>query len=239
MESLSLSGNLIESVLNIIWTGLGRLIKLDMSSNLIESVDRVHFDGLATLKHLDLGANKISSINNSIITGLPKLAFIDLRSNRITFLDNIYRDISHLEKIGLESNPISSISLANSDCDKFKFRIYLLSSYRKVNTLSKLIVDMFYSYPFWFKDQVDFKSVNLNLHLFHRGTIRLMSNRSINIYQSIPVFSRDISKFEIGADYFFELYRKCKIARFQLGDYKSYDSFIARVVSTDLGDFLR
>ena len=89
---------------------LKKLQSLDLSGNVIQNVTSEAFTKLDALRFLDLGGNLFASVNRDTFASMPNLARLSLASNRIAGVDaGSFAPLHSLESLDLSRNALSRL----------------------------------------------------------------------------------------------------------------------------------
>ncbi len=106
-RSLSIRGNKLQKFPNAI-SDVHTLEKLNLSENKISSIDDDAFDGLENLIELDLSFNELTYLPTSL-GKLKKLKRLNLSGNKISALPKEFENLTSLEFLDFDNNPIGRI----------------------------------------------------------------------------------------------------------------------------------
>lgn len=129
LKILFLSNNLLQSINSDDFTGAKNLQELFLDSNVIERIEANAFD-LPKLEILSLKDNRLKSLPNNIFENLTKLERIDLSHNDIVDIDDLFKNCDQLYSLSLNHNP----NLKNADVFEITTKIPSLSYLYLANT---------------------------------------------------------------------------------------------------------
>ncbi|OQV25475.1 putative Carboxypeptidase N subunit 2 [Hypsibius exemplaris] len=108
LKSLSLRGNLLQSMANASFRNLKSLVNLTVSLNQIVRIDSNDFEGLGNIKRIDLRANKIAHIESGAFDQLSTLTNLYLGENNMTDINGVFQTNNYnLIHLGLQKNNIT------------------------------------------------------------------------------------------------------------------------------------
>ena len=234
LQKLSLDGNPLQISNGIQFFGLQEILYFSISNCNLEQFHNVTINGLDRLQTLDLSANQMSSIDQVSVFGFEtKSISIDLSWNQIDTLHTSVSCSPAIKDLNLRCNPIHDVNLnfieksfldisIQLNCLPCRFKY--LSDFSKIQ--NKLVKNYLF-YFYWFLDELDYTALNKNLVVFNRKRIQFPNGRLIRIYESFPVIPRNFT-IDFDIEYFFQVFRQCKIYRLFLGDNSDYDEFITK-----------
>ncbi|XP_023021967.2 uncharacterized protein [Leptinotarsa decemlineata] len=116
LNCLDLSNNKLGVIGNETFSGLKRLHILNLSNNEIQLIHNDSFKGIA-LEKIYLQNNMISFLGDSVFSFQKvSLSVIDLSRNVLTKINNIFTQMTSLDKIDLSHNNIEMINISSINC---------------------------------------------------------------------------------------------------------------------------
>lgn len=157
LKILFLSNNLLQSINSDDFAGAKNLQELFLDSNVIERIEANAFD-LPKLEILSLKDNRLKSLPNNIFENLTKLERIDLSHNDIVEIDDLFKNCDQLYSLSLSHNPI----LKNADLFKITTKVPSLSYLYLANTGLRPLKEPKQTNPNYALTHLDLSSNNLS-----------------------------------------------------------------------------
>ena len=111
LQSLDLSGNVIQNVTSEPFTKLDALRFLDLSGNLFASVNRDTFASMPNLNRLSLVSNRVAAVDSGSFDSLHSLESLDLSRNALSRLHrDTFSRTGRLVKIDLSHNRLKTVA---------------------------------------------------------------------------------------------------------------------------------
>ena len=112
LETLVLSYNNLQTIVNDIFANCGNLLNLQLEGNVLTAVTRFALRGLGKLQVLNLNNNELDAINSDLFTETPNLLDIGISNNRLTLLNvRTFTPTPLLETLRLSNNRFTALNV--------------------------------------------------------------------------------------------------------------------------------
>ncbi|XP_031621614.1 protein artichoke-like [Contarinia nasturtii] len=211
LQTLSLSGNKINTIDENAFQNLSALTTLDLSNNNIDVFNGSVCKPLQSLTNLRLNNNKLKTLNADIFQNLTKLVKLDLSNNSINQIDNnTFNPLQELRVLNVSFNPdlkymkyteMPKLKVLNIAHDQFT-DLYVTSNMTKIiaefNKISSLSID-----PTNKLERIYLRNNSL-LHIewiWQTPSLKVLdaphNNISFNFQSMFVFFSRKIESYDL------------------------------------------
>lgn len=112
LKWLNLENNLIENLAEYCFSSMSRLEHLELGLNKIKEIKNNTFQGLKNLQVLNLVSNEIEYIETNAFDEFRSLSLLNISNNLLahSLTDNLFQELTQLEKLLLNSNKLTRIN---------------------------------------------------------------------------------------------------------------------------------